>query len=591
MDPFSVPGIVIAATSMAFQIFAACVKGYQLLIDMDTMPEHYEHLRIRLRIEQARFLDWGDKIGLVEELLEQPSTGLQLKGGSVVAVLLEIQRLFKECIRIEAKFETSLDSSKDEGDGDSKATTPQDHHLPERRKLLLKKTLRLLNKTLQVQTRLSWAMIKHEAFEKLIQGLISFNDSIVSLLDRSAIDELRELQLQNQLISLQLCTKVDELKQLSRAMQYSPGHASQNDTWETRSVVPGPTVTDHNAEDAILARLASFKARQASLESNPALANVRPTSLNEINLLDDTALRSQAICRDKHVWIEWKYVEDDARTKERLAVIEQRIRKLTVLLAASAKPALFRGPNCVGFCRDLDRRNPRYGLIFERPVDHPPADRLVSLLTLLKEKHKTSLTTRIRLAHSIARSLMYLHSVNWLHKGLRSDNIIFFVSEDGEPDMDNQIVAGFEYARPDLPDEETDKPRGRFEHNIYRHPEVLGAHNPRSQKSHDIYSLGVILIEIALWQPVQDAVTEAGTQASSRMRISKFRQALLDPHLLINVEMHAGEKYRRVVERCLLGGLAIGVPPGTDESSPAVGAAMLTAFVEEVVVPLKGIHI
>jgi serine/threonine protein kinase len=272
-------------------------------------------------------------------------------------------------------------------------------------------------------------------------------------------------------------------------------------------------------------------------------------------------------------------------------LIEQRIRKLTVLLAASAKPALFRGPDCVGFCRDLDRRNPRYGLIFERPADHPPTDRLVSLLTLLKEKHKISLTARIRLAHSIARSLMYLHSVNWLHKGLRSDNIIFFVSGDREPDMDTQIVAGFEYARPDLSDEETDKPRGRFEHNIYRHPEVLGAHNPRSRKSHDIYSLGVILIEIALWQPVQDAVTETGKQFSSQMRISKFRQALLDPQFLINVEMHAGEKYRRVVERCLLGGLAIGVPPGTDESSPAVGAAMLTAFVEEVVVPLKSIHI
>jgi Prion-inhibition and propagation len=76
MDPFSVPGIAIAATSLAFQVFAGCVKCYQLLIDMDTMPEQYEHLRIRLRIEQVRFLDWGDKIGLVEELLEQPSPEL-----------------------------------------------------------------------------------------------------------------------------------------------------------------------------------------------------------------------------------------------------------------------------------------------------------------------------------------------------------------------------------------------------------------------------------------------------------------------------------------------------------------------------------
>jgi hypothetical protein len=177
-----------------------------------------------------------------------------------------------------------------------------------------------------------------------------------------------------------------------------------------------------------------------------------------------------------------------------------------------------------------------------------------------------------------------------LRQGLGRSTIVF-VSSDREPDLDTPTVTGFEYARPDLSDEETDKPRGSFEHNLYRHPDVLGAHNPRSHKSHDIYSLGVILIEIALWQPVQDAVTETGIQVSSRMRIGKFRQALLDPQLLTNVEMHAGQRYRRVVERCLLGGLAIGVPPGTDESSPAVSAAMLTAFVEEVVVPLKSIHI
>lgn len=68
---------------------------------------------------------------------------------------------------------------------------------------------------------------------------------------------------------------------------------------------------------------------------------------------------------------------------------------------------------------------------------HPPALRLplrqavqrtakTSPTSPLNLIHSTSakspsVTKRIALAHALARCLMYLHSVNWLHKGLRSN--------------------------------------------------------------------------------------------------------------------------------------------------------------------------
>jgi hypothetical protein len=37
------------------------------------MPKKFEHLRTRLNIEEARLLNWGENVGLVEELLDRPS--------------------------------------------------------------------------------------------------------------------------------------------------------------------------------------------------------------------------------------------------------------------------------------------------------------------------------------------------------------------------------------------------------------------------------------------------------------------------------------------------------------------------------------
>ena len=104
---------------------------------------------------------------------------------------------------------------------------------------------------------------------------------------------------------------------------------------------------------------------------------------------------------------------------------------------------------------------------------------------------------RIVLAHTIAQSLMYGHSVNWLHKGVSSDNIFFFITPGQNPNHATYILSGFEYARPDLPEELTEQPSENFGHDVYRHAEALLRSGSHSKKSYDIYSLGVVLVEIA----------------------------------------------------------------------------------------------
>lgn len=53
-------------------------------------------LRIRLCTEQIRLLQWAKEIGLLEEVLVEPSSSLRLNRIVIIDILLEIRVLSKE---------------------------------------------------------------------------------------------------------------------------------------------------------------------------------------------------------------------------------------------------------------------------------------------------------------------------------------------------------------------------------------------------------------------------------------------------------------------------------------------------------------
>ena len=121
------------------------------------MPAAYRFLRVRLRIEQSRLLRWGEKVGLAEEFLDNPSRVLQLNRNLIFDILLEIQALFKKTVKIQAKF-GSLVLDKDLPDCTQPAMQTSETSF-------LKNTLNSFNKLLQVPMRLQWSLIKHEQFK------------------------------------------------------------------------------------------------------------------------------------------------------------------------------------------------------------------------------------------------------------------------------------------------------------------------------------------------------------------------------------------------------------------------------------------
>lgn len=106
-----------------------------------------------------------------------------------------------------------------------------------------------------------------------------------------------------------------------------------------------------------------------------------------------------------------------------------RIGSLAKLLADEQRPPSFRTLRCRGFI--LSDSEGAYKFLFEFPSSDAkraltPKTLLKLLSTSLHHGWKPELQQRIRLAQGLVNAVHTLHTVNWLHKDLRSLSVIFF---------------------------------------------------------------------------------------------------------------------------------------------------------------------
>lgn len=574
-----------------------------MFVETVDMPKNFEHLRTRLKIEQARLLNWGENIGLVEELLEHPSQTLKLNQNLILDILVQIQAAFKAGVKIESKFGEIVGE---------KAGTPASSG-PKQKRSFLRRTLAVLESPARLSASLQWAMIKEGELEGLVVKLIGYNDTVWSLLDRHAMHDLHVMQQQSNLIMLQLAEQVSELRYITAAMAIRPAGAKAQST-PTPSLSRSATLVEEDpTQDSTLAALAAFKARQLSIEkSEPASSELLISRRDLPQPFDNSDSSALFEFSGSKVWVEWREPVEEDLNQRLLQMMEERVRKLAKLLSQPAKPREFRAPRCLGYLHEIDEADePRYGFVYEVPAQEKLASsdqRMDNLRQLFLTTPCPSLTKRMRLALMIAESLFYLHAVNWLHKGLRSKSIIFF-TDAGQKQMElsSPVVSGFDFSRPDLPEEITVRHSSNIFDDLYRHPERLkdaGAGTPRSQKSHDVYSLGIILLEIAFWQPIEVVMGIAMDQKSARSLVRKIRERILDrkdgimvgkQSTMAGLEGRVGEAYAEVVRRCVQGGEAIGVDVDTKGADMEMNAKtevkMQQIFFEEILGKLQGLSV
>ncbi|KAM5372873.1 hypothetical protein ACJZ2D_007330 [Fusarium nematophilum] len=589
-------------------------------------------------MEQQRLFAWSETSGLLDldaknqdKILN--SNIFNLHRQTVLDLLVQIQCLFDEFTEYQQQHNNLRPVKDDDGilAAPEKDAKLANYPMTERKRDFIRKAMAGLRaKSSEGLTRLRWTSFDKVGFERLLAKFSILNDNMTNILDHSLQVEIRNTVQDTNRGVLLLHHKIADLSHLVLALK------SQLDAGTPGGPSPMSKLEREANADALrqLSRLAKFKAFNETIDpKSDAPAVIDETAAKFLDLAkpgkqrnlfvpryliqldpevdESDAPRCEAVMKTaegkKKVWIEWKDYDNtgppQAGSLSKSDIID-RVRKLAALLNHSPKPEAFRTPHCLGFFDkadpdipedDVDILDRRLGLIFERPSDNnlhttlPP----VSLRELLQDPsvRKPRVTERVRLAHAISNCLLYLHAVHWLHKGLRSHNVLFFRTSAGHVDYRHPYLSGFDFSRPGGSDEMTDAPGDDAEHDLYRHPNAQSNRRrdrERSKKSFDIYSLGVILVELAHWRPVEDVLRIDMRRARGRHDIVRgVREALLTEDRVAAIGADMGERFEDATRKCLAGGEDLGLRSGDDETEDEVAERLSMKFYEAVVKRLE----
>ncbi|KAK8055554.1 hypothetical protein PG993_000781 [Apiospora rasikravindrae] len=622
-------GTALAVVGVLGQIFDGCVKAYGHFTTAAQFAEQSRGLACKLRIEEMRLVVWGRAWGVTEGKLEAhlmdayggggssgPTTtkvapigpgplGGEGQGGAMmrslaVQILSELHRTITDGQRLreryglveheekgiingskkgsagggkEALIKRSSDQSSKNGGSSSGEWSWRKEFSIRARWVVAGKSVsdllcihacktRKIGEKKYTEIRFSMATDK-DKFTSLLTDLKDYNDGLEQLFPASRIPAIQR-------------TWVAELLQ-----------SAQRDV-EQLSLL-------ENASDAVYPKLnasANLKRLRINLDNEPhGKAAFKPTFAFKVarpalTVSDRDHKRSEGLHQgsgkdsDKSdtVLIEW--VDYDREDLDEKFVHLRRLDQLARMMnSATDRHPDLHTIDCLGYTDDT--ANSRYGLVYKAP--EPTFATLHTLISSTDLK-TPDLNERVRLAQTLAVALWSLHSLDWLHKSLCSNNILFFPSAFSAaatqptataaliPDISAPYLVGFDASRPDLDTDMSVASKNPSILDLHRHPKSLSGLSRRPYcKSYDVYSLGLVLLEIGLWKPLQ-------AYYKPHYSAERWRDRVVLPVLVPGLGNKTGRVYREVVERCLT---------ATDDlSSEEAGQLM-----ESVVAALESIHV
>lgn len=206
----------------------------------------------------------------------------------------------------------------------------------------------------------------------------------------------------------------------------------------------------------------------------------------------------------------------------------------------------------------VDMPNARYAFVYQMPMDYFPFLRnptdllnewkpkpLVSLFQSADRQDVPNLETRFRLAYDLVLAVLHLRSQNIVHGNINSSNVLIFPGLTNSPNDEVQLTENFQ--RPyltSLAQFSGDGPSPEpLSSSMYRHPDDKRQLEDESAWAHDLYSLGLVLLEIGLWLPVNRCWKMKYNNAMFKQRIENLYVRRLGPK--------CGSAYFHMVQLCL----------------------------------------
>ena len=507
------PGSCITVAQLAYQ---GAVKAIQLCRDAINFPSDAEDLLVQLELERFRFQTWGSNAGFAQRSFHE---SLHPVFGEVRDRLNRIQALFSDARHLGDRF--GLVSQRPEAVTTEKVKRLISHWAhgirdvgimfdkadessdDEENKLTTVDKDQALRKR-GFRRRVRWAISDKRQFRGLISQLEEYTNKLNQLLTESQYQSLKRDWAR---INIVIVGKLEDEKSLDIVKQaVSDGHQSHLVNMEYLVEKKKVQATKQGAFDGKkcrLLRLEDFDLPAASTERHRFIAKVKEGST------------------DERVLFEKKGFESDISETDR-TILEGRIKRLVVLLCVNRTSYFL---PTLGYMLDAESRC--WWLVFRLPKGSSPSQDtvgnssgLVSLLSRLGNRRisEAPLEMRYRLGSNLAKAYGELFCSNWLHKGIRSENVVFL----NPANISSPTVVGFEYSRQESELISIDKARkvNDLDRAIYRHPNYQGNAAMGYTIGYDIYSFGLVLAEIGWWNSLKDTILAATPRGQPRVKLS-----------------------------------------------------------------------
>ncbi|TGO59531.1 hypothetical protein BOTNAR_0160g00070 [Botryotinia narcissicola] len=589
------PGTALAVVSLSFQVFGGIIQGFTLLAKAHNLGRDATLLQTMLRVEESRFIQWAKAVGLLKDSdlqsAESDSNDLEhdtvttqdgygtisqgsIAGHSVVdeASLVQVQvdprlnytlasqlmaqlQVILTTDGLRQRYKLDLVEMADTPAGPNTtslieeaetATTVLEKLVPDtlRQRILFR--ARLVQQKSHLPKRLWWAAVDKQKFENMVCDVRSIVNGLWNLLDPVQREDSSAMLRQILAGVIQVSQSVSELRALQQSgvagSNINPPYAD-----DVVSLAADLKLTRIEIKDIELAGKIEAPTTSATLSAmnRRMLTNVTQVSIN-VNV-------AQGFYDGQPVWIEYKDVPQRLKSK-----LTSRVKNLALLLALTKNPS-FHTLRCQGYLEE----EARFVFIYQWPessISQISGETrfAMSLTELIRDSNNfasISITDRLQVARELCKTLLAFHTAGWLHKDIRSDNVMFF-RENG---WSMPYVTGFSFARQDSPSEISEQPSQEPLADIYRHPHALGEPSTSFQKHMDMYSLGLLLLELAEWKALKHIVAKCvevrkidsnvGVRLDGIAEIPKW----LDKHVVATRKLNfrMGNIYADVAHSCL----------------------------------------
>jgi hypothetical protein len=433
---------------LSVTLFQGCVKGFVLLSTAHNFGSGADLARCKIEIEQYRLFEWAESVNLEGN----PSQNLNWK--LIEGVLRQLLVLMTDTQKLRKEYGLILEPTDDD-------VAMEDIRGPKAglkgrlawlKPKFLNETAQRLQKSSTPWKRLKWAACDDEGLRLLIGDIVYLNNSLENLLERADREASRAafgMVLRTLVAQSSIPTELSQIQSLLSPVKFRQPDCIDSAVAAAASLkqsrlIMGFDETSKTVETSALSELTSSAWSSSStlaVRQSPSSSSTRPSpnrrgrssavrlkleKLSGYASSEPGTPRELARYEGEPVLVEWKNVDHTLNSK-----LKHRIEDLASLLSTTSHPS-FHALHCRGYLKDSKSR--RYAYIFTPPKLTPPSSQtkdtpyeVRSLLELLcLDGKKPELNERISLALALTETLQQLHTSGWLHKGIRSENVLFF---------------------------------------------------------------------------------------------------------------------------------------------------------------------